>query len=43
MIYTRGAVRAGVITKIGRLNFEVMYVTPTALAQQASGRFGVSR
>jgi hypothetical protein len=41
MIYSRGAVRAGVITKVGRSNFEVMYVTPSAIAQSVRYGWGI--
>ena len=41
MIFSRGAVRAGVITKVGRTNFEVMYVTPSGLAGRLQRGWGV--
>jgi len=34
VIYSRGAVRVGIIVKVGTKNFTVMYVTPTGLQVQ---------
>jgi hypothetical protein len=40
VLYSRGAFRAGVILKIGRVNVTVVYTTETAIREAADPRYG---